>query len=65
MPAKIISGFITCGIYPRAVLDNDLTSEEVDSSAPMANKISLHGTKETSPATSFTAEKEILFTRWY
>ena len=32
---------------------------------PIANKISLHGTKETSLAISFTAEEEILFTRWY
>ena len=31
----------------------------------MADKISLHATKETSPATSFTAEEEIIFTRWY
>ena len=31
----------------------------------MADKISLYATKETSPATSFTAEEEIIFTRRY
>ena len=70
MPANIISGFKTCGIYlfnPRAVLDHDPTSEnsEEDDSVPMADKISLHSTKEISPATSFTAEENILFTRRY
>ena len=70
MPANIISGFKTCGIYPfnpRAVLDHDPTSEnsEEDDSVPMADKISLHSTKETTPATNFTAEENILFTRRY
>ena len=61
IPANIISEFKTCGIYPfnpRAMLDHDPTSEnsEEDDSVPMADKISLHGTKKTSPVTSFTAD---------
>ena len=70
MPANIISGFKTCGIYPfnlKASLDHDPTSDKSkeDDIVPMADKISLHGREKTSPATTFTAEEEPLFTRWY
>ena len=69
---NIISGFKTCVIYPKEVLDHDPTKEKSTQGdrVPMTDdpitddrEIHLHGIVETSIEATFTAEEETLFTR--
>jgi len=74
VPANVISGFKTCVEFaylfnPKEVLDHDHTKEipKEDDRVPTTDdhKIGLHDREETSDVTTFTAEEETLFTRWY
>jgi len=68
VPANIISGFKTCGIYPfnpKEVLDHDPKPKESDRVPITDNHEILDNTDKASVATTFTAEEETLFARWY